>query len=55
MVSAMAYNFYPMLTILMVFLVIITRKDFGPMARAEKADPGNGKAAQRWCQTHGFR
>src|SRR5210317_607165 len=28
LVSAMAYNFYPMLTILMVFLIILSRKDF---------------------------
>jgi len=36
MVSAMAYNFYPMLTILMVAVIILSRRDFGPMARAEK-------------------
>ncbi len=35
MVAALGFNFYPMLTIFMVFLVIVTRKDFGPMARAE--------------------
>ncbi len=43
MISAMAYNFYPMLTILMVFLVIVTRKDFGPMARAERRTRETGK------------
>lgn len=36
MVSAMGYNFYPMITILIVFLVILSRKDLGPMASAEK-------------------
>ena len=36
MVSAMGYNFYPMIAILMVFLVIVTRRDIGPMARAER-------------------
>lgn len=36
MVSALGYNFYPMLAILMVFVVIISRRDIGPMARAEK-------------------
>jgi tetracycline resistance efflux pump len=36
MVSAMTYNFYPMLTLFMVFLVIVSRRDFGPMARAER-------------------
>lgn len=43
LISAMVYNFYPMLAILMVFLVIITRKDFGPMARAEKRTRETGK------------
>ena len=43
MLSAMAYNFYPMITILMVFVVIVTRKDFGPMARAEKRTRETGK------------
>lgn len=36
MLGAMAFNFYPMLAILMVFLVIVSRRDVGPMARAEK-------------------
>ncbi len=43
MISAIAYNFYPMLTILMVFIVIVSRKDFGPMARAEKRTRETGK------------
>ena len=43
MVSAMAYNFYPMLTIFMVFVIIVSRKDFGPMARAEKRTRETGK------------
>jgi tetracycline resistance efflux pump len=43
MISAMAYNYYPMVAILMVFLVIVTRKDFGPMAKAEKRTRETGK------------
>ena len=43
MLSAMVYNFYPMLALLMVFAVIISRKDFGPMARAEKRTRETGK------------
>jgi Na+/H+ antiporter NhaC len=43
MFSAMAYNFYPMFTIAMVFLVIVLRKDVGPMARAEKRTRETGK------------
>ncbi len=43
MISAMAYNFYPILAILMVFVVIISRKDFGPMAKAEKRTRETGR------------
>ena len=43
MVSAMGYNFYPMLAILGVFLIIVTRKDFGPMAKAERRTRETGK------------
>ena len=43
MVSAMGYNFYPMLTIFLVFLIIVSRKDVGPMARAEKRTRETGK------------
>jgi len=41
--GAMAFNFYPMLTILMVAVIIVSRKDFGPMARAEKRTRETGK------------
>ena len=43
MVLAMGYNFYPMITILMVFVVIISRRDMGPMARAEQRTRETGK------------
>jgi len=43
MISAMAYNFYPMLALIMVFAVIISKKDFGPMARAEKRTRETGR------------
>lgn len=43
MISAMAYNFYPMIALLMVFVVIISGKDFGPMARAERRTRETGK------------
>jgi len=36
MMSAIKYNFYPILTILLMVVVIITGKDFGPMVKAEK-------------------
>ncbi len=41
--SSMVYNFYPMLTILLVFLIIVLKKDFGPMAKAEKRTRDTGK------------
>ncbi len=43
MLSAMVYNFYPMLALIMLFLVIVSRKDFGPMAKAEKRTRDTGK------------
>lgn len=43
MISSMAYNFYPILAILMVFLVIVFKKDIGPMAKAEKRTRETGK------------
>jgi tetracycline resistance efflux pump len=43
MVGAMPYNFYPMLAILLVFVIITSRRDFGPMATAEKRTRETGK------------
>lgn len=43
MLSSMVYNFYPILAILFVFLVIISKKDIGPMARAERRTRDTGK------------
>lgn len=43
MASAMVYNFYPMLTILLVFVLIVTKRDFGPMAKAEGRTRKTGK------------
>jgi len=40
---ALVYDFYPILTILLVFLIIVTKKDFGPMAKAEKRTRETGK------------
>lgn len=37
------YNFYPILTILLVFLVIVFKKDIGAMAKAEKRTKETGK------------
>ena len=39
---SLPYNFYPALTLVMVFLVSATGRDFGPMAAAEA--PGGGGA-----------
>lgn len=43
MFSAMRYNFYPILALLLVLLIIFWKKDFGPMARAEKRVREEGK------------
>lgn len=43
MFRAMQYNFYPMLALLIVFVLIVTGRDFGPMARAEKRAREEGK------------
>ena len=36
MIASIKYNFYPLLAIAIVFIVILTKKDFGPMKKAEK-------------------
>lgn len=43
LVKAIPYNFYPILTLLMVFYLIISGKDFGPMKKAEKRSKNEGK------------
>ncbi len=43
LLHAAAYNFYPMLALGMVLVVIFTKKDFGPMAKAEKRAREEGK------------
>jgi len=43
MFKAMAFNFYPMLALLLVPILIITGWDFGPMAKAEKRAKDSGK------------
>lgn len=39
----MPFNFYPMLAILLLFWVVITNRDFGPMKKAEKRAREEGK------------
>jgi Na+/H+ antiporter NhaC len=43
LLSSIKYNFYPFLTIAIVFIVIVTKKDIGPMAKAEKRTKETGK------------
>ncbi|MDX5584150.1 MAG: Na+/H+ antiporter NhaC family protein [Aureibaculum sp.] len=43
MLSSIVYNFYPILAIIIVFLVIVLKKDIGPMAKAEKRVRETGK------------
>jgi len=42
MIASIKYNFYPLLAIVIVFIVIITKKDFGPMKKAEKRTKETG-------------
>ncbi len=41
--TSLVYNLYPMLTILLVFILIVSKRDFGPMAKAEKRTRETGK------------
>ncbi len=43
LLSSIKYNFYPILAILFVFIVIIFKKDIGPMVKAEKRTKETGK------------
>jgi len=43
LISSIKYNFYPFIAILIVFLVIVFKKDIGPMAKAEKRTRETGK------------
>lgn len=43
LLSSIVYNFYPLLAILIVFIVIVVKKDIGPMAKAEKRTRETGK------------
>jgi Na+/H+ antiporter NhaC len=41
--GALVYNFYPIITLLIIFLVIVFKKDIGSMAKAEKRTQETGK------------
>lgn len=41
--SSIAFNFYPLLAVAILFWVIITNRDFGPMKKAEKRAREEGK------------
>jgi len=42
MIASIKYNFYPLLAILILFIIILTKKDFGPMKKAEKRTKETG-------------
>lgn len=42
MLASIKYNFYPLLAIAIVFIIILTKKDFGPMKKAEKRTKETG-------------
>lgn len=43
MAGALAYNFYPIFALGLVLIIIFTKKDFGPMAKAERRARDEGK------------
>ncbi len=43
LVSAFPFNFYPMIAIALIAILIITKKDFGPMKKAEERTRKTGK------------
>lgn len=43
LLSSIKYNFYPFIAIIMVFVVILTKRDVGPMLKAEKRTKETGK------------
>ncbi|MEE9350354.1 MAG: Na+/H+ antiporter NhaC family protein [Flavobacteriaceae bacterium] len=43
LIASIKYNFYPLITLLIVFLVIVFKKDIGAMAKAEKRTATTGK------------
>ena len=43
MLSSIAYNFYPLLAIIIVLVVVLAKKDIGPMAKAEQRTRETGK------------
>ena len=43
LIAAFPLNFYPMLALIMVLLIIFTQKDFGPMKEAERRAKEEGK------------
>lgn len=43
LMASIKYNFYPLLSIAIVFIVVFTKKDFGPMKKAEKRTKETGE------------
>ena len=50
MFHAMAFNFYPMLALLTVLWIILRKKDFGPMAKAEHRVAATGALLNEGAQ-----
>ena len=43
LLKSIGYNFYPLLAIILVFVVIFSKKDFGPMKKAEQRTKETGE------------
>jgi len=50
MMKALPYNFYPFLALLFVLFIILSKKDFGPMAKAEQRVRTRGEFLNKNCK-----
>lgn len=50
MMSAMKYNFYPFLALILALILVFSKKDYGPMARAERRAKEEGKVLANGAQ-----
>lgn len=54
-VRAIPYNFYSLLTLVFVFALALTGRDFGPMLSSERAAAGNTEAPAAKCDTNSVK
>lgn len=47
LVNSLAYSFYPILTLVFIFMLVWTKRDFGPMLKAERRARGGEQLQER--------